>query len=80
MSEINWEDVSQPFQYNRSQENWVTNGVVDIQENDDNTYTVTNETVGLSASAPTLEEALSKLTGAVRESVMSGKAFIGRGY
>lgn len=76
--EIDWNEVSQPFQYDRSNEHWVTNGAVDMTENEDGSYTVTNETVGISVTAPSLEEAMSTLNNQVRKALNKSDAFRGR--
>lgn len=78
--DINWDEVTHPFLPDRRNQKWITHGTVDMTENEDGTYTVTNETVKVSATAPSMEEAMSKLNAEVQKEIQSGKAFIGRSY
>lgn len=78
--DINWDEVTHPFLPDRRNQKWITHGTVDMNENEDGSYTVTNETVNVSASGGSLEEAMSKLNQAVQKELQSGKAFTGRSY
>lgn len=80
MSEIDWSKVTHPFLPNRSKERWTTHGTIDVKTLENGHIQVTNETVNVSATAPTFEQALNLCNNKVHEELQSGKAFTGRGY
>lgn len=78
MSDINWDEVTHPFLPNRSRERWVTDGQIEVKNNEDGSVEVTNQTVNITVKADTFEEAIGELNNKVYEELKSGKAFVGR--
>lgn len=78
MSEIDWSKVTQPFKRDRRGERWITHGTINVKTLEDGRVEVTNETLNVTATANSFEEALSECNNKVQEEFTSGKAFIGR--
>jgi hypothetical protein len=81
MTKINGMEVTHPFLPNRSKERWTTIGTIDIKNLENGKIQVTNETVNISATADTFEEALQEVNNKVQTELNNGNVFLGRsGY
>jgi len=78
MNDIDWSKVTHPFLPNRANEKWITSGNIDVQTAENGDVTVTNESINVSVTAPTFDEAILKLNNKVTEELKSGKPFEGR--
>jgi len=80
-NEIDWSRVYQPFLPDRKNERWITHGQIDVNNLEDGSVEVTNQTLNITVKADSFEDAIGKLNNKVSEEMKSGKAFIGRsGY
>lgn len=78
MNDIDWSQVTHPFLPNRSKERWITDGLIDVKTADDGKVTLTNESVNVSVTADSFDEAIGKLNNKVQEEIQSGRVFVGR--
>jgi hypothetical protein len=78
MTKVGEFEVTHPFLPNRSKERWVTQGTLDVKNLEDGKVQVTNESVNISVTADTFDEAVTSLNIKVQEAIRDGSAFIGR--
>jgi hypothetical protein len=78
MTKINGMEVTHPFLPNRTNQRWTTIGSIDVKNLEDGKVQVTNETVNVTVTADTFDEAIGQLNNKVQEVLRDGSAFIGR--